>query len=65
MHANDRERLIAEMVQTRGFVSFQELDQRLEVSPATIRRDLDRLAEQGLVRRVRGGARLVSQDAAA
>ena len=62
MHANDRERLIADMVQSRGFVSFQELDERLDASPATIRRDLDRLANRGLVKRVRGGARLLSSD---
>lgn len=57
MHANERERLIAEWVASRGFVSFQELDARLDASPATIRRDLERLAQQGVLTRVRGGAR--------
>ena len=28
MHANERERLIGELLQSRGFVSFQELDRR-------------------------------------
>jgi DeoR family ulaG and ulaABCDEF operon transcriptional repressor len=64
MHADERERLIFEMMQGRGFVSFQELDARLEASPATIRRDLERLAQEGRLRRVRGGARLVATDAA-
>jgi DeoR family ulaG and ulaABCDEF operon transcriptional repressor len=59
MHANEREQLIIEMVQGRGFVSFQELDARLEVSQATIRRDLERMAVQGLVNRVRGGVRVL------
>jgi DeoR family ulaG and ulaABCDEF operon transcriptional repressor len=58
MHADERERLIFEMMQDRGFVSFQELDARLDASPATIRRDLERLAQEGRLRRVRGGARL-------
>jgi DeoR family ulaG and ulaABCDEF operon transcriptional repressor len=62
MHANDREQLIADLIQNRGFVSFQELDQKLDVSAATIRRDLDRLVERGLVTRVRGGARLASPE---
>jgi DeoR family ulaG and ulaABCDEF operon transcriptional repressor len=60
MHADERERLIFEMMQSRGFVSFQELDARLDASPATIRRDLERLAQEGRLRRVRGGARLVA-----
>jgi DeoR/GlpR family transcriptional regulator of sugar metabolism len=62
MHANERERLIVEMMQSRGFVSFQELDSRLDASPATIRRDLERMAQQGLLTRVRGGAQLAAQD---
>ena len=59
MHADERERLIFEMMQGRGFVSFQELDARLDASPATIRRDLERLAQEGRLTRVRGGARLI------
>jgi DeoR family ulaG and ulaABCDEF operon transcriptional repressor len=62
MHADERERLIFQMMQGRGFVSFQELDARLDASAATIRRDLERLARAGLVKRVRGGARLVERD---
>jgi DeoR family transcriptional regulator, ulaG and ulaABCDEF operon transcriptional repressor len=65
MHANERERLILEMMQSRGFVSFQELDSRLDASPATIRRDLERLAQQGQLQRVRGGARLAADEPAA
>ncbi|CAN7341711.1 DeoR/GlpR family DNA-binding transcription regulator [Phenylobacterium sp. LjRoot225] len=64
MHANERERLIVEMMQGRGFVSFQELDSRLDASPATIRRDLERMAQRGQLKRVRGGARLVARDEA-
>ncbi|CAN7608512.1 DeoR/GlpR family DNA-binding transcription regulator [Phenylobacterium sp. LjRoot219] len=62
MHANERERLIFEMMQSRGFVSFQELDARLDASPATIRRDLDRLEQEGRLQRVRGGARMPGED---
>jgi len=57
MHAAERERLILEMMQVRGFISFQELDGRMDAAPATIRRDLERLARQGRIERVRGGAR--------
>ncbi|WP_372783516.1 DeoR/GlpR family DNA-binding transcription regulator [Phenylobacterium sp.] len=59
MHANERERLISELLDGRGFVSFQELDRQLDASPATIRRDLERMARRGDLKRVRGGAELV------
>lgn len=58
MHAAEREELIIRILEERGFVGFQELDRRVEASPATLRRDLERLAESGRIVRVRGGARL-------
>ena len=58
MHAAERESLILQLVGQRGFIGFKELDRRLDASPATIRRDLEKLAEQGRIERVRGGARL-------
>jgi len=65
VHAAEREDLILRFLEERGFVSFQELDRRLNASPATIRRDLDRLEEAGRIVRVRGGARLLSDSNAA
>lgn len=41
-------------------VSVTQLAELLNVSPITVRRDLDQLAERGLVKRYFGGARLVS-----
>lgn len=58
MHAAEREELIVRIIEERGFVGFQELDRRVDASPATLRRDLDRLALAGRIVRVRGGARL-------
>ncbi|HWD66636.1 MAG TPA: DeoR/GlpR family DNA-binding transcription regulator [Caulobacteraceae bacterium] len=58
MHAEERERLILGLVRTRGFTTFQQLDSQLDASPATIRRDLARLAKERLLVRVRGGVRL-------
>ena len=64
MHATERERLILELMQPRGFASFQELDEKVDASPATIRRDLERMAQEGLLVRVRGGAKLAGQAGA-
>ncbi|ROS28831.1 DeoR family transcriptional regulator [Rathayibacter sp. PhB127] len=46
-------RLLAEK---QGFVSVADLSDRLGVSVVTVRSDLDRLAGEGTVQRVRGGA---------
>ena len=56
MHATERDRVILNLLGERGFVSFQELSRRLDASPATLRRDLDRLQVDGKLVRVRGGA---------
>ena len=57
MHANEREALILDLLTERGFVSFKDLEKKLAGSPATIRRDLERLALQGKLIRVRGGVK--------
>jgi DeoR family ulaG and ulaABCDEF operon transcriptional repressor len=58
MHSAEREKLILEALERSGFVSFADLDLRMKASPATIRRDLARLEESGLITRIHGGARL-------
>lgn len=58
MHATEREHVILEIVGKTGFITFNELERRIDASPATLRRDLQRLAELGRIERVRGGAKL-------
>ena len=48
--------LTLRLVQGAGRASVPELARRLGVSEMTVRRDLDALESQGLVRRVHGGA---------
>ena len=62
MHGEERERLILEAIRERGFITYQALQSTLPASPATIRRDLARLARQGVIERVHGGARLASSN---
>jgi DeoR family ulaG and ulaABCDEF operon transcriptional repressor len=57
MHASEREDLILSLIAAKGFVSFRELEAKLDGSPATIRRDLERLAVDGKIERLRGGAK--------
>jgi DeoR family ulaG and ulaABCDEF operon transcriptional repressor len=58
MHAAERDAEITRLLNSQGFISFKQLCNRLEASSATIRRDLERLDAEGLIERVRGGARL-------
>lgn len=51
-----RHQRVAELVRRRGSVSVPELAEVFGVSEATVRRDLDQLAELGVVERIRGGA---------
>jgi DeoR/GlpR family transcriptional regulator of sugar metabolism len=52
----ERRQAILERLRADGKVVAAELSAALEVSPDTIRRDLQELAESGLLRRVHGGA---------
>lgn len=53
----DRLRLIAQAVKESGSATVQELAELTGASDMTIRRDLDTLSAQGVLERVRGGAR--------
>jgi len=55
MIGNRRTR-VAQLLATQGFISLAELVQNLRVSESTVRRDLEVLEEQGLIRRTHGGA---------
>lgn len=61
MHSNKREDIILHQIAAKGFVSFRELERLLDGSPATIRRDLERLASEGKLQRVRGGAKSIDE----
>jgi DeoR family transcriptional regulator, ulaG and ulaABCDEF operon transcriptional repressor len=65
MHSAQREKLILECLMQQGFISFQDLEKRVDASPATIRRDLERMTSAGLIKRVRGGATLPGRDESA
>jgi DeoR/GlpR family transcriptional regulator of sugar metabolism len=52
----DRLRVITDLIRERGSVRGRDLVDVLGVTDETVRRDLARLAEQGLVRRAHGGA---------
>lgn len=57
---NKRQEKIVEKVQQQGFMSVEYLTRTFNVTPQTIRRDINDLCDQGLTRRYHGGVGLAS-----
>lgn len=57
-----QERILAEL-RLHGSISATDFAERMQISAMTVRRDLGELAEQGLLRRVHGGAVAVETGA--
>ncbi|PKQ22566.1 MAG: alkaline phosphatase [Actinobacteria bacterium HGW-Actinobacteria-5] len=60
MTQQDRLNRVLELVAERGSLSIGDVSEALGVSPATVRRDLNQLADQQLVVRTHGGASVLS-----
>ncbi|MCD9023903.1 DeoR/GlpR family DNA-binding transcription regulator [Cohnella silvisoli] len=56
MLAVTRHQSILDLLQAQGSVQVSELSERLGVTSKTIREDLEKLEEKGLLRRIHGGA---------
>ena len=59
MLVEERRQHVLDLVSRQGFVSLADLAQAIHVSESTIRRDLDHLHQQGLLKRTHGGAMFV------
>lgn len=64
MAQQSRHEKILELVNRQGFVTIEELVQAFGVTPQTVRRDLNILHEQNLLRRYHGGAGSVGSSTA-
>lgn len=62
MKQTQRHGAIIELVRRQGYVSTEELVEHFAVSPQTIRRDLNELAENNKIHRHHGGAALPSSS---
>lgn len=60
MTQNNRHNQIIELVKEKGFMSIEELAEQFQVTPQTIRRDINILNEDNQVRRYHGGAGIPS-----
>ena len=56
MNLPPRQQQILDLIRERGYVSIEELATQFVVTPQTIRRDINQLADANLLRRYHGGA---------
>ncbi|MFF2479609.1 DeoR/GlpR family DNA-binding transcription regulator [Paenibacillus sp. NPDC058071] len=61
---NNRQQLILERIEAEGEIKINELKLVLDVTEMTIRRDLEKLEQAGLIRRTFGGAIPIVKDVA-
>src|SRR5260221_13887561 len=59
MHERERYSVILDLIRERTIATLRQLIERTGASAATIRRDLQKLAEAGRVRRVHGGVEAI------
>lgn len=59
MLSGERRNEIRQIMRNEKSVSVEDLAARFGVSPSTVRRDLDRMADDGMIRRTYGGAFLM------
>jgi DeoR/GlpR family transcriptional regulator of sugar metabolism len=55
----ERRQHLLDLISRQGFVSLGRLAEAIQVSESTIRRDLDHLHQQGVIKRTHGGAMFV------
>lgn len=59
MYENERLKEIVNIVKMKKFITVTELIEQLGVSPATIRRDINKLSAQNLIVKIRGGVKCI------
>ena len=57
-----RHQILLELLAQAGFVTVEQVISRLRISPATARRDINKLDESGKLKKVRNGAEAISQQ---
>lgn len=64
IQVNARQQLILDRMALYGEVKLAELKESFDVTEMTLRRDLEKLEQMGLLRRTFGGAILIGKDIA-
>ena len=62
MRSKDREKYLLETARDVGFVSIRDAAEWADTSIETIRRDINKLAKEGKLVKVRGGLRVLERN---
>ncbi len=62
MTAAQRHQILLDLLAQTGFVTVEQVISRLGISPATARRDINKLDESGKLKKVRNGAEAISEQ---
>ena len=62
MFTEERFNIILKELKTKGIVSVTELVEILDASESTVRRDLNALHNEGLLKKIHGGAISIGDD---
>ncbi|MFB5744573.1 HTH-type transcriptional regulator UlaR [Cedecea sp. P7760] len=57
-----RHQILLDLLQQSGFITVEQAIERLGISPATARRDINKLDESGKLKKVRNGAEAITQQ---
>ena len=57
-----RHQILLDLLAQTGFVTVEQVISRLGISPATARRDINKLDESGRLKKVRNGAEAISEQ---
>ncbi|MFS9574244.1 DeoR family transcriptional regulator, partial [Klebsiella quasipneumoniae] len=57
-----RHQILLDLLAQTGFVTVEQVMSRLGISPATARRDINKLDESGKLKKVRNGAEAMSEQ---
>lgn len=57
-----RHQILLDLLAQTGFVTVEQVMSRLGISPATARRDINKLDESGKLKKVRNGAEAISEQ---
>lgn len=58
MLASERTRYIISQLHSKGIINLKDIAKELNISEATVRRDFEKLENEGRLTRVTGGAKL-------
>ena len=61
MFAPERRKIILDKLTDQGRITIKELSKVIDVSEATLRTDLSKMEDEGLLKRTHGGAMLANQ----